>query len=93
MQVYQSIDIEISIQRDYIYMFLICVSCGYAVSSRSIWLYIFIGIVFVFAVIVNYIISYKKSEELMEKIAPLVDFIKAQSINLKRTFSQTMLDS
>lgn len=92
MQVYQSIDIEISVQRDYIYMFLICVSCGYAVGVRFYWQYLLIAIVFVLAVFINYIISYNKSQEFIEKkISPLVEFVKAQSVNLRKTFSQTNL--
>ena len=37
MQVFQSIDLEISVQRDYIIMFLICVSAGYALCINYNW--------------------------------------------------------
>ena len=59
MQVFQSIDLEISVQRDYIVMFLVCVCCGYAVCAIDIWQYFFIGGMFIISILVNWFLEYK----------------------------------
>lgn len=59
MQVFQSIDLEISVQRDYIVMFLVCVCCGYAVCAIDTWQYFFIGGMFIISILVNWFLEYK----------------------------------
>ena len=59
MQAFLSIDLEQSVLRDYTYMFLICVCCGYAISAIHSWQYIFIGIIFIFSIIVNIMLTFQ----------------------------------
>lgn len=59
MQTFQSIDLEISVQRDYIIMFLICVSCGYAACAIRTWQFIIVGVMFVLALLINLIVEYR----------------------------------
>lgn len=69
MQVFQSIDTEISVQRDYIIMFLACVCCGYAVCAVQTWQYYFVGAMFLISLFANWLLSYqvKQSEKKQEK--------------------------
>lgn len=64
MQAYLSIDLELTVLRDYIFMFLICVCCGYAVSVISHWQYIFIGIIFIFSIILNIMLTTQKKQKI-----------------------------
>jgi hypothetical protein len=66
MQVYQSIESLLSIQRDYIIMFLICVCCGYALCASYNWQYYLIGALFIVCLLVNWLItlSAQKKEKL-----------------------------
>ena len=57
MQSYLSIDVEITVLRDYIFMFLLCVCCGYAASAIFTWQYIFIGVIFIFSIILNIMLT------------------------------------
>jgi hypothetical protein len=63
MQVYQSIDLEVSVQRDYIVMFLVCLCCGYAVSAIDIWQYFFIGGMFIISILVNWFLEYRHKQD------------------------------
>jgi hypothetical protein len=63
MQVYQSNDLELSVQRSYIVMFLICVCCGYGVSAIYDWQYYVIGGMFVFSIVANFIFSYREKRK------------------------------
>lgn len=88
MQVYQSIELELSVQRDYTIMFLVCVCCGYAVSSVETWQYYFIGGIFIFSLIINFFIAYKTREKRSKDYAralTLCEFVKAQSSNPKKS--------
>ena len=73
MQVFQSIDTEISVQRDYIIMFLTCVCCGYAVCAVQTWQYYFVGAMFLLSLLANWLLSYqvKLSEKKKEKAMTL----------------------
>ena len=62
MQTYLSIDLELSVQKHYIIMFLICECFGYAISVYYTWQYVFIGVMFVLAIIANYLISFTYSK-------------------------------
>ncbi len=88
MQVYQSIELELSVQRDYTIMFLVCVCCGYAVSSVYTWQYIFIACTFVVSLIINFFIAYKTREKRSKdyvRALTLCEFVKAQSSNPKKS--------
>lgn len=62
MQVFQSIELEISVQKDYIIMFLVCVSCGYALCAQDMWQYFFIGGMFILSLIANWLLSYRTKQ-------------------------------
>lgn len=63
MQVFQSIDLELSVQRDYIVMFLVCVCCGYAVCADDYWQYFFIGAMFILSLLTNWFLSYRTKQQ------------------------------
>ena len=68
MQTYLSIDVELSVLRDYTYIFLVCVCAGYAISVIYIWQYIFIGIIFVFAIVLNVMLTFQAKHQREELI-------------------------
>ena len=59
MQVFQTIDTEISVQRDYIIMCLACVCCGYAACAVQNWQYYFVGGMFIVSLLANWFLSYR----------------------------------
>lgn len=62
MQVYQSIQLELTVQRDYIVLFLICVCCGYAVCVIRTWQYFFIGAMFIVSFSLNWYLSVREKQ-------------------------------
>lgn len=63
MQVYQSIELELQTQKSYIIMFLICISCGYAVSVTRTWQYYMIAAICVVSIGVNFLVEYNSSQK------------------------------
>ena len=96
MQTFLSIELELSVQKHYIIMFLICLCCGYAISAFTTWQYIFSGVMFVVSIIANYFISftYRKSnvEDEIRKTQTLAEVIKTQTMNPKQSMRQNLLE-
>ena len=86
MQVFQTIDTEISVQRDYIIMFLACVCCGYAACAVQNWQYYFVGGMFIVSLLANWFLSYrfKLSQKKIQKAMTLSEVVKANTNNPKQ---------
>lgn len=95
MKTYLSIDLEMEVQKHYIIMFLLCISLGYLISSFKLWQYIFAGIMFVFGLLANYMISFtynRKKEEEIKKTSTLGEMMKAVTMNPKQSMRQNLLE-
>lgn len=58
MQTYQSIELELSVQKSYIYLFLVCLCAGYAACAIYTWQYYLAIAIFLISIIINRLVSY-----------------------------------
>lgn len=83
-----------SIQRDYIIMFLVCVCCGYAASVNFTWQYIFIGVFFIIALLINLAISLKKKADEknnIERTMTLAEVVQSFNVNPKQSMIHNII--
>lgn len=98
MQTYLSIDLELCVLRDFIFMFLVCVGGGYATTCVHTWQYIFMGVICLLAIILNIGLTFQDSfhqkyESQPDRTMTLGEKLKTQTNNPKQSMLQSLREA